>query len=75
MWYQLWNQATGNLIGEFETEEEALAEIRWMIEQSSRTEVARWLLALGRGDEAGEDKPVQMGDDLLDRAQRAGMTA
>jgi hypothetical protein len=75
MWYELWNQSSGNLIGEFGTEDEALAEIRWMIEQSGRDAVASWRLAMGRGDEAGADEPVLIGDDLLDRAMRTQTTA
>ena len=75
MWYELWDQSSGNLVGDFDTRDEALAEVRWMIEQSGRDVVAGWDLAVGRGDEAGRDEPVLMGDDLLDRAMRTRMTA
>ena len=68
MWYALWNQSSGNIIGEFETEAEAHAEVSMMTEASGCDVVASWMLALAMQSEPGNGSQLLTGEGLLDRA-------
>ena len=66
MTFELWNTRTGNAIGDFATEAEALAYIREAIERHGRAYVDR--LLLGCEDVHGRSKPVARGQALADLA-------
>lgn len=68
MTYELWNRQTGNAIGEFATEAEALAVVREAVERNGR-EYAD-LLFLGVSSR-GRSKPVAEGQALAERALAA----
>lgn len=69
-YYQLWNNETNNLISEFDTEAEALEEVRWRYEGWGEREANG--LTLFRY-EANSQQPVAvaMGNELLGRAREA----
>jgi hypothetical protein len=70
--YELWELATGNLVGGYETEAAALAVVRRSIEQWGRASVAT--LALAR-ESRGRTKALAEGDALAERALAAAPEA
>ena len=65
MTYELWNARTGNAIGEFSTEREALAMVREVIERNGRSYADMLFLGV---TSKGRSKPVAKGQALADRA-------
>ena len=69
MWYELWDSATGNRIGEYDTETKALAEVLDAIRRYGRDSVAVKSLGLVRCDPNGEqDGLIAEGADLVSLA-------
>ena len=68
MTYELWNTRTGNAIGEFSTEAEALAAVREAVGRNGRGYAD--LLFLG-ATSRGRSKPVAQGQTLAERALAA----
>jgi hypothetical protein len=64
--YELWNMRTGNAIGDFRTEAEALAAVRAAIERHGRSYVDK--LFLGYESSSGRSKPIAQGQALAERA-------
>ncbi len=73
-YYQLWNNETNNLVSEFDTEAEALEEVRWRSEGWGEREAND--LALLRYEAGSPQQPVAVaaGDDLLQRAKDAALS-
>ena len=71
--YQLWDADTGNLIGEFDTETDALVAVRDAFALHGR-EYAE-ALALGTIDDTGHPEHVAAGADLVTRALHAASPA
>jgi hypothetical protein len=69
MYYELWDFASANMIGDYATEEEALAVIRGAVAEHGPAVVMA--LALGESDEHGNGRMIASGPDLIERAQRA----
>lgn len=65
--YQLWNDETRNLIDEFDTEAEALDEVRWRFAVGG--EVAANRLSLLRFIAPDASEAIAIGDELLQRAR------
>lgn len=61
--FQVWNNQSNNLIDEFESEADALAEVQWRIER--RGEDAAKSLSLVGLDTAGQVEAVIEGENLL----------
>lgn len=77
MWYELWDSATGNRIGEYDTEEEALGAVLDAIRRYGRDSLALKHLGLVRCDTKREhDSLVAEGTGLAGLALgRIGPTA
>lgn len=67
MIYELWERASRNLVGDFETEEAALALVRQQIESGNVSVLETWLLA--QEDDAGHTEVLAEGNSLLERAR------
>ena len=65
MTYELWNMQTGNAIGGFATEAEALALVREAIERNGRSYAD--MLFLG-STSRGRSRPIAQGQALAERA-------
>ncbi len=65
--YELWNIASGNRVGEFESQDEALASVRRTMHQHDASMIET--LALGYEDEDGEGEVIAHGADLAALAQ------
>ena len=63
--YELWDLSTGNIIGTFDSADEALEIVRFAIQDWGRDGAAS--LALGNLDRSS-DEPVMTGEELLERA-------
>jgi hypothetical protein len=66
MRYELMELSTGNLVGMYETEEDALRAVVDSIRRYGRDSVAT--LALGRNDPEGDGKLIAQGRVLAERA-------
>jgi hypothetical protein len=64
--YELWETASGNLVGTYDTENAALAVVRHAIGRHGRAYVDS--LALGREDLRGRSTAIASGAELADRA-------
>jgi hypothetical protein len=69
MTYELWNTRSGNAIGDFDSEAEALAVVRQAIAQHGRAYAD--MLLLGCEDSKGRSKEIASGQALADRAEAA----
>lgn len=67
MVFILWDLDTRNIIGEFDTEEAALADVREAFAEHGAEYVAT--LGLVREDRFGRGKPVAMGPELVERVR------
>ena len=65
--YELWNTASGNRVGEFDSREAALASVQRTIRQHGTGMVE--MLALGYEDEDGEGEVIARGAELVALAQ------
>jgi len=66
MTYELWETASGNLVGTYDTEAAALSAVRMAIDRNGRGYVDQ--LALGREDSRGRSTPIAAGGRLAERA-------
>ena len=69
MFYELWDLDSGNMIGDFDTEAEALAVVRSLLEVNANSFAD--LLSLGCTDDDGSFRIVSQGRPLAARADRA----
>ena len=67
--YELWDMRSRNIVGGFDTEEEALAAIRSAIERHGRAYVDDLFLGV---ESRGRSKPIAQGQALAERALAAG---
>ena len=67
--FELWNTSSGNLLGTFPTEAEALAAVREAIQRHGEGYVDT--LALGRENSRGASRIVAAGAPLVERAAKA----
>jgi hypothetical protein len=65
-YFDIWNLATGNAVAEYDTEAEALEQVRWTAETHGRNEASSW--ALTEIDESGEERNIAAGEALVERA-------
>ena len=72
MHWELWDTETGNLVGDYDTEAEALAVVRAALARHG-PDAAAWLaLGVEHDDEGGDDAvlpPVLRGTELVARAR------
>jgi hypothetical protein len=61
--FELWDRATANLIGTYDSVDQALAVVRRGIEQESRASFRD--VALGTEDAQGDTTVIAAGDDLI----------
>ena len=65
MVYAIWDTDSANLVGSYDTEGEALADVRDAVERFGRDYARAWGLAIHDGDDV---EKVAEGDELIDRA-------
>lgn len=58
MAYELWDQHNANLLDDFESEAEAVAAVRILVEKHGPDAVCAWSLALAYEDDTGETHPI-----------------
>jgi hypothetical protein len=66
MSYELWDAETGNLLGSYLTEVEALATVRAVVASHGRETVQTWELA--REDAEADTETLLAGEALIERA-------
>lgn len=71
--FELVNLCSGNQIGEFETEGEALRDVIAVVERRGAQALAG--IALGEADDSGHGRIVAEGDELVRRAQSHAIPA
>ncbi len=69
MFYELIDIDSGNFIGTYDSEAEALAVVQRAVRENGTTYVNS--LALGRSDDDGEGELIAEGPELLERSARA----
>lgn len=67
MAYELWDRESANIVGEFDTENDALEFVRRMVKTHGPGVVLPWALAFE--DDADETHSIAVGEELLSRAQ------
>lgn len=70
MTYELWDTESRNRIAEYETEDAALVDVRYALEQHGESYVAS--LALGLEAPDGQSRTVAVGPELVTYAQVRG---
>ena len=70
MFYVLWDVETGNMVGDFATEAEALSVVRDLLDANEPDYVEA--LSLGVTDDAGATRMVAEGQNLAHLAHRDG---
>ena len=73
MSYELWSLSPRNIVADFETEAAALQAVAVIVQQQGRD--AALDLLLGVEDDAGRSRPIAQGQDLVDRALVASLSA
>lgn len=68
--YEVWDVSTGNLVGAYGTEREALAIVRRTVERYGRSSADS--LALARDDEDGQTEALAQGGSLAALAELDG---
>ena len=71
--WELWDTETGNLVGDYDSEDDALAIVRDALRRLGPSAIAPLALGAEHDDEGGRDEdlpPVLQGGDLVARAQR-----
>lgn len=71
MWYEIWDQETGNILAWHDTEAEALSVVSATVERHGRDAVTTWALVREDGMERDEGGIVASGDVLADLALHA----
>ena len=67
MAYERWDRETANVIGDYATEDDALAIVRQSVHAFGAESAA--ILALAFADDEGESHPIAAGDVLIQRAE------
>ena len=67
MYYEIWDLESGNLIGDFDTQDEALRLVREMLDTYG-VDVAM-TFALGEGDANGDSTAIAQGAELVELAR------
>ena len=62
MMFEIWNQVSGNAVGEFESVERALAAVRAAVAAYGRSYAEEWALAVADDEET---QPIAAGDALI----------
>ena len=73
MHWELWDTETGNLVGDYDSEDAALAVVRDAFYRLGPASIAPLALGVEHDDEGGVDDdlpPVLQGQDLVARVQR-----
>ena len=73
MSYELWSLSSRSIVADFETEAAALQAVAVIVQQQGRD--AALDLLLGVEDDAGRSRPIAQGQDLVDRALAASLSA
>lgn len=73
MAYELWAADTGNIVGSYPSEDEALAIVRGYVRENGTAVVASWVLAYENA--GGETRQIAAGVGLVDRANGTPLTA
>ena len=73
MSYELWSLSSRNIVADFQTEAAALKAVAVIVQQQGRD--AALDLLLGAEDDAGRSRPIAQGQDLVDRALVASLSA
>jgi len=68
MAYELWNRESANLVGDFDSESDALIFVREMVRQHGPDVVLAWALAFE--DDSEETHSIAVGADLLHWSQK-----
>ena len=71
--YELWSLSSRNIVADFETEAAALQAVAVIVQQQGRD--AALDLLLGVEDDDGRSRPIAQGQDLVDRALVASLSA
>jgi len=72
--WELWDTETGNLVGDYDSEDEALAVVRDALRRLGPAAIAPLALGAEHDDEGGVDDdlpPVVQGQDLVARLQHS----
>ncbi len=72
IWYELWTLDTGNIVADYESEADALAEVQENGAAHGREAVSDWALARN-GDSEGDFQRIADGNALADLALRANV--
>lgn len=64
--YELWNRESANMVGEFDSEDNAFIVLREMVAAHGPSVVLAWALAYE--DQDGETHPLAIGEELLHRS-------
>jgi hypothetical protein len=70
MYFELWDLRTRNLVGEFDTEDEALAEVRDVMSLAGEEAATRFVLGM-QDLETGLGEEIAGGAELVHRASQA----
>jgi hypothetical protein len=73
MHWELWDTGSGNLVGDYDSEADALAVVRDAVRQHGVAVVATLALGAEHDEEGGDDSilpPVIHGQDLMARAEQ-----
>lgn len=68
MWYEIWDEETGNILTWHGSEAEALSVVVATVERHGRDAVATWALVREDGMERDEGGSIARGDALADLA-------
>ena len=69
LWYELWMLDTGNMVADYDTEPDALAEVRAYMDAHGREAIVHWALARN-GESESDFQRIADGEALADRALR-----
>jgi hypothetical protein len=67
IWHELWSLDTGNMVADYDTEADALAEVQAYVVVHGREAVSDWALARN-GDSETDFQRIAEGDALAERA-------
>ncbi len=74
MAYELWDRESANIVGEYDTEDAALAFVRRMIAAHGADVVLPWALAYEDDNGEGETHSIAAGAELFKAARRRAGT-
>lgn len=70
VWYELWTLDTGNMVADYDSEADALAEVQAYVAEHGREAISDWVLARN-GDSETDSQRIAEGGALADLALRA----